>query len=81
MDWKILTKLYDRIEADMMKEALSALNIPVELAQESAGDLFPVNFGKMAEIHLFVPKEKFEEASEWLKAYEDDKLEEEEALE
>ena len=69
MTWEILTKVYDRIEAEMMKSALEALEIPVELAQESVGGSIPVSFGKFAEIHLFVPKEKFEEASEWLEVY------------
>ena len=75
MQWKILTKVYDRVEAQMMKAALEALDIPVEMAQESAGSLYPVNFGKMAEIHLFVPNDKFEEASAWLEMYENDAVE------
>ena len=78
IQWKILTKLHDRVEAQMMKAALETLDIPVEIAQEGAGDLFPVSFGKMAEIHLFVPDEKFEEASAWLDMYENDKAEIEE---
>lgn len=70
--WEILTKVYDRIEAEMMKSALEALEISVELAQESVGSTIPVSFGKFAEIQVFVPKEKFEEASKWLKTYIDD---------
>jgi propanediol dehydratase small subunit len=75
MEWKILTKVYDRIEAEMMKAALNALEIPVEIAQESVGGTIPVSFGAFAEIHVFVPKEKFKEASEWLETYEADKEE------
>ncbi len=73
MDWKILTKVYDRIEAEMMKAALEALEIPVETAQESVGGTIPVSFGTFAEIHIFVPKEKFEESSAWLEVYENEK--------
>ncbi len=75
MEWKILTKVYDRIEAEMMKAALNALEIPVEIAQESVGGTIPVSFGAFAEIHVFVPKEKFKEASEWLETYEANKEE------
>ena len=75
MQWKILTKVYDRVEAEMMKAALETLEIPVEFAQESVGGTIPVGFGSFAEIHLFVPTEKLEEASEWLKMYENDEVE------
>ena len=69
MTWELLTKVYDRIEAEMMKAALEALEIPSELAQESVGGTMPVSFGRFAEVHIFVPKEKFEEASAWLEDY------------
>jgi len=71
MTWELLTKVYDRIEAEMMKSALEALEIPAELAQESVGSSIPVSFGKFAEIHIFVPKEKLEEALAWLESYND----------
>lgn len=69
MTWQFLTEVYDRIEAEMIKSALEALEIPVELAQESVGSTIPVSFGKFAKVHLFVPKEKYQEASDWLKDY------------
>jgi len=75
MQWKILTKVYDRVEAEMMKAALETLEISVELAQESVGGTIPVGFGAFAEIHLFVPQEKFEEAKAWLEMYENDEAE------
>ena len=78
MKWEILTKVYDRIEAEMMKAALETLEIPVELAQESVGGTIPVGFGAFAEIHLFVPKDKMEEAKAWLEVYESDQAEVEE---
>ena len=70
MNWQLLTKVYDRIEAEMMKSALEALEISAELVQESVGGTIPVSFGKFAEVQVFVPKEEFAEASEWLKVYE-----------
>mgnify|MGYP002713140588 CR=1 FL=1 len=75
MKWKILTKVYDRVEAEMMKSALETLEIPVEFAQESVGGTIPVSFGAFAEIHIFVPVEKFDEAKDWLKMYENDEAE------
>ena len=75
MQWKILTKIYDRVEAEMMKAALETLSIPVEFAQESVGGTIPVGFGAFAEIHLFVPLEKFEEAKAWLEMYENNEAE------
>jgi len=78
MTWKLLTKVYDRIEAEMMKSALEALEISSELAQESVGGTIPVSFGKFAEIQVFVPKEKFEEAREWLETYTNNEIETEE---
>ncbi|MBT3188376.1 MAG: hypothetical protein HN736_14555 [Anaerolineae bacterium] len=80
MTWELLTKVYDRIEAEMMKSALEALEISAELAQESVGSTMPVSFGKFAEIHVFVPKEKFEEASVWLKNYLEDTTESKEDI-
>ena len=72
MTWELLTKVYDRMEAEMMKAALEALEIPVELAQEGAGHwAIPLSFGDFAEVQIFIPKEKYEEASEWLKNYTD----------
>lgn len=78
MQWKILTKVYDRVEAEMMKAALETLKIPAEFAQESVGGTIPVSFGAFAEIHLFVPIEKFDEAKAWLEIYENDEAEIEE---
>ena len=75
MNWQLLTKVYDRIEAEMIKAALEALEISAELAQESVGGTMPVSFGKFAEVQIFVPKEKFEEASAWLKDYDNAQLE------
>ncbi len=71
MTWALLTKIYDRIEAEMVKSALGALDIPVELIQEGAGESIPLSFGKLAEIQVFVPKQKLPEAKSWLRRYGD----------
>ena len=77
--WALLTKVYDRLEAEMMKSALESLDIPVELAQEGAGHwAIPLNFGDFAEVQVFVPKENLDEANEWLEDYNNDEMEIEE---
>ena len=54
MTWALLTKVYTRIEAEMIKAALKALDIPVELAQEGAGHwAIPLSFGDFAEVKLY----------------------------
>ncbi len=74
MTWELLTKVYDRIEAEMIKAALKAIKIPSELVQESVGGTIPaVGFGKFAEVQVFVPKKKMKEAQAWLDEY-DNKL-------
>ena len=70
LTWELLTKIYDRVEAEMMKAALEALDIPVELVQEGVGRwVVPVTVGSFGEVHIFVPKEKIDEARGWLEAY------------
>ncbi|HID39153.1 MAG TPA: DUF2007 domain-containing protein [Calditrichaeota bacterium] len=69
MRWELLVKIYDRVEAEMMKSALEAMEIPAELVQESVGGTIPVSFGKFAEVQIFVPKEKAKEAQVWLAEY------------
>ncbi|MCF6278232.1 MAG: hypothetical protein L3J16_05710 [Anaerolineales bacterium] len=70
MQWEVLTEVFDRLEAEMMKAALEALAIDVELSQESVGATIPVNFGSFGRVQIFVPKEKMTEAQAWLKEYE-----------
>ena len=69
MTWELLVKVYDRVEAEMMKAALEAIAIPSELIQESVGETIPVGFGKFAEVQIFVPKKKAQEAQAWLDEY------------
>lgn len=70
MTWQLLTEVYDRIEAELIKAALGALGIPAELVQESVGSTIPVSFGEFAKVHVFVPKKDYDDARDWLKQYE-----------
>ncbi len=68
--WEYLTELYDRLEAEMVKSALEAEGIPAVLSQEAAGNLYPVTFGDLARIQVFVPQASLAEARDWLAKYE-----------
>ena len=81
MTWGLLTKVYDRIEAEMIKSALEALEIPVELVREGAGESIPFSFGKLAEVQIFVPKVKLPAAEDWLKNYTESQSAEQEKTE
>ncbi|OQX64423.1 MAG: hypothetical protein B5M51_03835 [Anaerolinea sp. 4484_236] len=77
LTWELLTQIYDRVEAEMIKAALEALDIPAELVQEGIGRwVVPVTVGSFGEVHIFVPKEKIAEARAWLNAYDLGNLEE-----
>lgn len=67
--WSTLLEVYDRIEAEILKEALEAQGIPATLFQESAGALYPTTFGPLGKIEVCVPTERHIEAEAWLKAY------------
>ncbi len=71
MTWELLVKVYDRVEAEMMKAALEAIEIPAELVQEGVGEIIPTSFGKLAEVQVFVPKKKAQEAQAWLAKYDE----------
>jgi len=64
-----LLEVYDRIEAEILKEALEALGIPTTLFQESAGALYPTTFGPLGKVEVCVPDERLKEAETWLESY------------
>lgn len=68
--WEYLTEFYDRLEAEMVKAALEAEGIPAILSQEAAGSLYPVSFGELGRIEVYVPPNDLESARQWLAEYE-----------
>ena len=68
MKWEKLAEVYGRLEAEVVKSYIEAAGVPVELFQESIGQLIPTNLDEFGRVQLFVPKEKLEEAR---KLYED----------
>jgi hypothetical protein len=72
MKYGKLTEVYGRLEAEMIESLLEAEGIDVELIQESVGHTtIPVNIDGLGRVQVFVPKDKFDEAREWLRTYQE----------
>ena len=70
LKWELLAEMHGRFEADLLKSYLEAEGIEVQLFQEGTGqDIYPVNFGPLAMVQIFVPKEKMEAAQKILETY------------
>ena len=67
--WSTLLEVFDRLQAEIFKEALEAEGIPATLFQESIGALYPTSFGTMGRVEVCVPDEQLKEAKAWLNAY------------
>lgn len=73
-EWVTLLEVYDRLEAEILKEALEAQEIPAELFQEGISHyIYPVG-GPLGRIEIRVPNSRLEEARSWLEAYNKDEL-------
>lgn len=63
LKWELLTESSGRFEADLLKSYLEAEGIEVQLFQEGAGqDIYPVTFGPLAMVQVFVPNDKITDA-------------------
>ncbi|MGI6328217.1 MAG: putative signal transducing protein [Dethiobacteria bacterium] len=61
--WELLTIVTDPIVASLIKGRLEEENIPVITDQEAAGKVvYSFNIGPLAEIKIYVPRSKIEEA-------------------
>jgi hypothetical protein len=67
--WSTLLEVFDRLQGEIIKEALEADGIPATLFQESIGSLYPTTFGTMGKVEVCVPDERLGEAQTWLEAY------------
>ena len=71
LKWELLTEISGRMEADLIKSYLEAEGIEVQLFQEGAGqDIYPVTFGPMAMVQVFVPNDKLNDARSLLETLE-----------
>ncbi len=65
--WALLTIVTEPILASLIKGRLEEENIPVITDQEAAGRVvYSFNIGPMAEIKIYVPRSKIEEARDLL---------------
>jgi hypothetical protein len=72
--WSTLLEVYDRLEAEILKEALEADGFSVNLFHEAIGTLYPTTFGTLGKVEVCVPDERFEEAKIWLESYNNGEL-------
>jgi hypothetical protein len=70
LKWELLAEISGRLEADLLKSYLEASGIEVQLFQEGAGqDLYPVTFGPLALVQVFVPSDKISDARDCLESF------------
>lgn len=70
LKWELLAEISGRLEADLLKSYLEASGIEVQLFQEGAGqDLYPVTFGPLAMVQVFVPSDKIIDARACLDSF------------
>ncbi len=75
-EWITLLEVNDRIEAEIIKDALEAQGIPAEIFQEGITHFAtPVTVGPLARVEICVPAERGDEARAWLEAYQSGELE------
>ena len=75
--WVALMEVFDRLEAEILKEALIAQGIPTQLFQEGLSHyLYPVS-GPMGRIEICVPGDRLKEALSWLEEYNSGELRDE----
>ncbi len=80
--WKTLLEVYDRLEAEIVKNALEAQGIPCEIFQEGAVHFgFAVTVGPMSKVQICVPDTSFDKALAWLDEYQSGKLQDEDTQE
>ena len=76
-EWVALMEVFDRLEAEILKEALTAQGIPAQLFQEGLSHyLYPVS-GPMGRIEICVPSDRLTDAHNWLEEYNSGELRDE----
>jgi len=74
--WKTLFVASSVLEAEILKGALLAQEIPAEIFVEGAARYgYAINVGPLGEVQLCVPDDRWEEANRWLEAYQRGQIE------
>jgi hypothetical protein len=75
-EWVTLLQVNDRLEAEIIKDALEAQGIPAAYFQEGVVQFgYPVSVGPMSAVEICVSNDRLEEAEAWLEAYENGEYE------
>ena len=71
LKWELLTEVYGRAEAEVLKAFLVGNGIEdVELFQEALGQhIYPTTLDILGTVQLFVPKEQIDDARKLLEEY------------
>lgn len=78
-DWVIATTIAGQMKAEIIRGLLEAQGVPAVLLQESAGQYaYPVTFGKLAKVEIYVPGDLLYRARQILNDYEAGAFQEEE---
>jgi hypothetical protein len=68
-EWVTLMQVFDRLDGEIIKEALEAQGIPSQLFQEGVSHYIYPGSAPMGRIEVCVPSERLVEATAWLEAY------------
>ena len=75
--WVKLVEVVTRMEGEVIKEALEAQGIPVEILRRGGNSVYPVSFGPLEGAELHVPDDHLAKAQAWLAEYDSGELEDE----
>lgn len=77
-EWVTLLEVNNRLEAEIIKDALEAQGIPAAFFQEGAAQFgYALSVGPLSVVEICVPSDRMSEAQAWLQAYQHNLLEEE----
>ncbi len=68
-DFTLLEKVSGSMQAEIIRSLLESRDIGVMLSQESAGAIFGLGVGPMAEVDILVPQIQLDEARSILNEY------------
>ncbi len=75
IEWATLLEVNDRIEAEIIKDALVAQGIEAVFFQEGVTHFgYPLTVGPLSNVEICVPNDRLEEALAWLEAYNNGEL-------
>lgn len=66
--WRLLCRARNRVEAEIIRGLLSGARIPTVIKGESAGALYGLSTGALAEVSLYVPEAFLARAKQLLAA-------------